>query len=233
MKTLNKVCQFLAIALGLGSIVLFFLKFATFTLGDGSVVSFVGAQLGFGTKKAIGEVSYDMAKSADILFCFWLTVIGFLFSVFSFKSKASRYFVPLVGLIDGVYMLVIALSDATKFVDARPLSTTLGVTAIKYSKFVLIDAILILGFAVAAACYLFIDDYLEVLASKGAKKTIFRRVIAFFKDYKSEVKKIVWPGFKDVLKNTLIVLIMCLIIGVLIWGIDYGLGKLLELVLDI
>lgn len=233
MKTLNKVCQFLAIALGLAAIVLFFLKFATFTLADGQTVAFAGTEISFGTEKVIGKIPYDMAKSADILFCFWLTVIAFLFSIFSFKSKFSRYFVPVVGLIDGIYMLVIALSDAKKFVDGRPLTVELGVLDIKYSKFVLLTAICILAFAVVAGAYLFIDDYLEVLASKGSKKTIFRRVIAFFKDYKSEVKKIVWPGFKDVLKNTVIVLIMCLIIGLLIWGIDYGLGKLLALVLGI
>ncbi|MBO4433782.1 MAG: preprotein translocase subunit SecE [Clostridia bacterium] len=75
------------------------------------------------------------------------------------------------------------------------------------------------------------DDYLEAKASKGAKKTIFARVIAFFKDYKSEVKKIVWPGIKDVLKNTLIVLVMCLVVGAFIWLLDFGLGKLLEVIL--
>ena len=235
MKTLNKVCQFLAIALGLGAIVLFFLKFATFTLADGSHVSFVGAQLGFGAKKEIGTLSskVDMAKSADILFCFWLTVIGFLFSVFSFKSKFSRYFVPVIALIDGIYMLVIALSNPFKFVDGRPLTTDVGVSDIKYTKFVLITAICILAFAVIAAAYLFIDDYLEALASNGKKKTILRRFIGALKDYKSEIKKIVWPGVNDVLKNTLIVLVMCLIIGVLIWGIDKGLGELLKLVLGI
>ncbi len=233
MKALNRICQFLAIALGLGALVLFFLKFATFTLADGNTVDFIGAQLAFGTSKEYGGMAYDMAKSAKILFCFWLTVIALLFSGFSFKAKSSRYFAAGVALADGIYMLVIALSKPNLYVDARPFSTTLGVTAIKYSPFVLITAVCLLAFAVFAAAYLFIDDYLEVLASKGAKKTIFRRVIGFLKDYKSETKKIVWPGLRDVLKNTFIVLMMCLILGLLIWLVDYGLGKLLELVLNV
>ena len=79
--------------------------------------------------------------------------------------------------------------------------------------------------------YLLIDDYIEVKESNGAKQTIIKRIIRFFRDYKSEIKKIVWPGWKDVAKNTVIVLIMCLIIGALIWIIDFGLGKLLELIL--
>lgn len=233
MKVLNKVFQFLAIAFGVGALVLFFLKFATLTLGDGSTVSFIGAQLGFGSKKEILDTTYDMARSADILFCFWLTVIGLLFSIFSFKAKLNRYLASGIALADGIYMLVIALSSPNKFVDARPLSTILGVTKIKYSAFVPALAACILIFAACCIAYLFIDDYLVAKASKGAKKTILRRVIGFFKDYKSETKKIVWPGIKDVLKNTMVVLIMCLIIGLLIWLVDFGLGKLLELVLSI
>ena len=57
------------------------------------------------------------------------------------------------------------------------------------------------------------------------------KVGKFFRDYKSEYKKIVWPNLKDVLKNTFIVLVMCLIIGALIWIVDFGLGQLLSLIL--
>jgi preprotein translocase subunit SecE len=57
-----------------------------------------------------------------------------------------------------------------------------------------------------------------------------QRVIGFLRDYKSEAKKIVWPGIKMVLKNTLIVIIMCLLVGALIWLLDFGLAKLLELI---
>lgn len=227
MKIVNRICQILAIILSLGALVLFFTKFATITFSGGEA-SFVGAELGFGIKKTVGEASYDMARSADILFCFFLTAFGLIFSIFSFKSKGLRYAVPVIGLIDGIYMLVIALRKPNLFVDTRPLP---DVTKITYGKGVLLAAIALLVFAVAAAAYLFIDDYIEVKASKGAKRTIFKRVIAFFKDYKSEVKKIVWPGIKDVAKNTLIVLVMCLIVGAFIWLLDFGLGKLLEVIL--
>ena len=230
MKTVNRICQILSVILAVVSLVLFFTPFATITTNSGDT-TMVGAALGFGAKTELAGVEYDMAKSADILFCFWLTVIGVVLSIFSFKSKTVRYFAPAIGLGSGIYMLVIALSDATKFVDARPLTTALGVTGIEYSVSVLLTAIALLLFAVAAAAYLLIDDYIEVMQSKGAKRTIFKRVIAFFKDYKSEVKKIVWPGIKDVLKNTGIVLAMCLIVGAFIWLLDLGLGKLIELIL--
>ncbi|MBO5199993.1 MAG: preprotein translocase subunit SecE [Clostridia bacterium] len=62
------------------------------------------------------------------------------------------------------------------------------------------------------------------------KKTILRRVIHFLRDYKSEVNKIVWPGLNDVVKNTIVVLVVTLIIGAFIWLLDFGLGQLMKLV---
>lgn len=229
MKTVNKICQVLAIVFGLGSLVLFFTDFATIVT-NGNSVNAVGAQLAFGSKIKVSGEEFDMARSADILFCFWLTVISFLLSIFSFKSKKLRYTAPTIGLISAVYMLVIALKNPWKFVDTRPLE---AVTDVKYTSFVLIAAIALFVFAAFAIAYLFIDDYIEVSASKGNKLTIAKRVVRFFRDYKSEVKKIVWPNFKDVVKNTGIVLIMCVIIGAFIWLVDFGLGKLLALILGV
>ena len=125
MKTVNRICQILSIIFAVVSLILFFTPFATIATNNGDV-SMVGAALGFGSKIDLAGTEYDMAKSADILFCFWLTVLGVVLSVFSFKSKKVRYFAPAVALGTGIYMLVIALSDATKFVDARPLTTTIG-----------------------------------------------------------------------------------------------------------
>lgn len=169
-----------------------------------------------------------MAKSSDILFCFLLSALSLILSIFSFKSKKLRYTVPLTGIISAVYMLVIALSAPAKFVDKRPLPS---VSSTEYEPFVLIAAIVLFVFTALALAYLLIDDYLEVQESKGEKLTIPKRIIRFFRDYKSEIKKIVWPGWKEVAKNTVIVLIMCLIIGAFIWLVDFGLGKLLELIL--
>ena len=169
-----------------------------------------------------------MAKSADILFCFVLTVAAAVFSALSSKFKKLRYAAPAVGIVSAIYMLVIALSDPYKFVDCRPI---INISKLSYSPFVLITAIVLFVFTAFATAHLLIDDYLEVLASKGTKLAILKRIGRFFRDYKSEVKKIVWPGWKDVLRNTAIVLIICLIVGIFIWAVDFGLAKLLELIL--
>lgn len=231
MKTVNKICQILAIVLALASLVLFFTDFANITVAD-EKISVIGAVLGFGGDVEVAGSEYSMAKSADIWLCFWLTAIGAVLSIATFKSKKCRYFSPAFGLGAGIYMLVIALSDADKFVDIRPLDT-LGISALDYAPFVLVTAIALLLFAAFGIAYLLIDDYIEVSASKGERLTIPKRIVRFFRDYKSEVKKIVWPGPRDVVKNTIIVLIMCLIIGVFIWLLDLGLGQLLKLILGV
>ena len=226
MKIANRICQILSIVLAVASLVLFFTPFVSLETTAGSV-SPVAAQFAFGSKVTIDGDAFDMARSAKLLFCFWLTVIGALLGGFSFKSKKLRYAAPVFGLGAGIFMLVKVFSAPINFVDFRPLT----VTGAEFTLTAWLTPICLLAFAVFAIAYLLIDDYLEVLASKGAKKTIAKRIVLFFRDYKSEVKKIVWPNIREVLKNTGIVLIMCLLIGVFIWLLDFGLGKLLELIL--
>ena len=63
--------------------------------------------------------------------------------------------------------------------------------------------------------------------SKAVKKTnIFKRmgkaIAKFFKDLRGETKKIVWPGRHMVLKSTGIVLAAILVIGAVIWLLDFA-----------
>ena len=49
---------------------------------------------------------------------------------------------------------------------------------------------------------------------------IAKRIGRFFKDMKGETKTIVWPTRKQVINNTIVVLVMMLIVGIFIWGVD-------------
>ena len=60
-----------------------------------------------------------------------------------------------------------------------------------------------------------------VRAGKAIKK--------FCKDLKGEIKKIVWPDAKSVLKSTLIVLAVVAVCGLVIFGIDQLLSWLISL----
>ncbi len=237
MKILNKICQILCIVFGLAALALFFMNFATLTV-NGKDETFVGSVLAFGgSKKLVDGTAVTIGKSADLLFCFLLTAIGFIMSIFSFKKKGLRYAVPAFSLGSAIYMLVVTLSNPWKFVDARIFANETGaesvVTDVRYTMFVALTCVALFVFAAFAIAYLLIDDSIEVAESKGNKKTIFKRIGLFFRDYKSEVKKIVWPSFKDVAKNTAIVLVMCLLVGALIWLLDWGLGSLIKVILNV
>ena len=222
MKAVNKISQILAIVFSAAAVVLFFMPFAEIATQTGAT-NFIGAELAFGTKiEGVGQ----LYKSSHILFCFILTVVSVLFAGLTFKFKKIRYWAPAVALADAIYMLVIALSRPGMFIDSRPLVIT---AAPVYTIFVLLTSLALFVAAVFGACHLFVDDRIMVLEGK-AKKTILQRLIATLRDYKSELKKIVWPGRNDVIKNTLVVLVICLIIGIFIWLVDFGLGSLMNFI---
>ena len=46
------------------------------------------------------------------------------------------------------------------------------------------------------------------------------KIVRFFKEVKSELKKVVWPTKKQIINNTLIVFAAVAVIGVFIWVLD-------------
>lgn len=59
---------------------------------------------------------------------------------------------------------------------------------------------------------------------KSNKKNPFKSIQKFFKGVNAERKKVVWPTGKDVLKNTIVVLVVASIAGVAIYAMDTGLS---------
>ena len=47
------------------------------------------------------------------------------------------------------------------------------------------------------------------------------RICKYFRELRSELKKVVWSTPKQVLKNTLIVLACVLVVGIFIWVFDF------------
>ena len=60
---------------------------------------------------------------------------------------------------------------------------------------------------------------------KKPRKNPFKAIGAFFKSVRSEGKKVVWPKANEVFKNTVVVLVVILILGVIIYLIDLGLTQ--------
>ena len=74
--------------------------------------------------------------------------------------------------------------------------------------------------------------------AEAKKENFFKRAWGgsrrYFRELRSELKKVVWPTPKQVVKNTLIVLACVLIVGVFIWVFDFvateGINALIDLV---
>ena len=64
------------------------------------------------------------------------------------------------------------------------------------------------------------------------KENWFKRawgaVCRYFRELKSELKKVVWPTPKQVLKNALIVVACVLVVGVFIWVFDLVAGTIIN-----
>ncbi|NLG88529.1 MAG: preprotein translocase subunit SecE [Clostridiaceae bacterium] len=68
------------------------------------------------------------------------------------------------------------------------------------------------------------------MAEQNKKPNIFQRLARFAKEVRAELKKVIWPSKNQVINNTIIVLIACLIIGGIIWILDFILGQLYTLI---
>lgn len=55
----------------------------------------------------------------------------------------------------------------------------------------------------------------------------------YWRDLKGEYRKITWPTFRTVVKNTAITLIVCALAALFICVVDFGLSSLIELLLKL
>ena len=70
-------------------------------------------------------------------------------------------------------------------------------------------------------------------AKKSAEKQKSHRVRRFFHDLKSEAKKVVWPQPRAVWKNVGVVVVMIVVLGVVVFGLDEAFAHLLRLFMDV
>ena len=70
-----------------------------------------------------------------------------------------------------------------------------------------------------------------VARAKAAVKNFGARVSKFFRDTKSELKKVVWPSKQDVKTNTIVVLITVAVAAVVMILLDAIFGGILGLII--
>ncbi len=62
---------------------------------------------------------------------------------------------------------------------------------------------------------------------KSGKPGLGKRIAKFFKDYKSELKKVVWYGKKQLVKSTGLVIVSLVVVSAVISLLDLGLSNLI------
>ena len=55
---------------------------------------------------------------------------------------------------------------------------------------------------------------------KKGNRNLGKRLVKWFRDMKSELKKVVWPGPKQIANNTGIVLVFMVAAAIVLWGFD-------------
>ena len=70
-----------------------------------------------------------------------------------------------------------------------------------------------------------------VARMKAAVKAFCNRVAKFFRDTKSELKKVVWPSKEDTKTNTVVVLVTVAIAAVVMIALDAIFGGILGLII--
>lgn len=58
---------------------------------------------------------------------------------------------------------------------------------------------------------------------------VFDKAVDYFKDVRTELRRVIWPTRKQLTNNTITVLLSCLIIGTIIWCSDLVFMKLIAL----
>lgn len=72
---------------------------------------------------------------------------------------------------------------------------------------------------------------------KQKKANIFvragRRIKKWFRELVSESKKVVWPTWKQVVNNTLIVIACILVVGAFVWVLDLAFSAIRDLLVSV
>lgn len=66
-----------------------------------------------------------------------------------------------------------------------------------------------------------------------AKKSFFSRIKKFLKETKSELKKVTWPGKDTIKKNTAVIIVFIIIVGIFLFICDTVFGGLRNLFVNL
>ena len=77
------------------------------------------------------------------------------------------------------------------------------------------------------------DKKKESKPDKSSKPGFFSRIGKWFKEMRSELKKVQWPTRKQTVNNTIIVIVCCIVVGICIWLFDLLADSVISALLDL
>jgi preprotein translocase subunit SecE len=60
------------------------------------------------------------------------------------------------------------------------------------------------------------------------EKNIFKRMRAYLRDVRGEMKKVTWPNKDDMIKTTIAVIILSLFFGIYLFGVDFIFSRIFQ-----
>ncbi len=225
MKFVSNFLRVLAVVLAVATLAAFFFPFVEVVVGD-KTATINGLQCAFGADltKALGEnmTTYKGGYYVGSLILTVLTAAAMVAGLFS-KKKGWDGTAIITGIINCIMLISFIAKQPSAYVD---MGHVMGATLAYTTVFTLAVAG---GIASVVMCIVGVLAKDAVECKETGNLTIPKRVLKFLREYKSELKKVVWPGPRGVVKNTVVVLGFCGIALLLIWLVDMGLGKLFEL----
>ena len=71
------------------------------------------------------------------------------------------------------------------------------------------------------------------MAEANKKQNVFKRLARWFREMKSELKKVVWPSKSQMVNNTLVVIACVIVVGICIWVFDLAASEVVHGVINL
>jgi preprotein translocase subunit SecE len=72
----------------------------------------------------------------------------------------------------------------------------------------------------------------ETRPKQQADVGLLQKITGFLREFKTEMKKVTWPGRKETLSSTAVVIVTVLVIVLFLGLVDYALGRIVYTVLN-
>jgi preprotein translocase subunit SecE len=64
------------------------------------------------------------------------------------------------------------------------------------------------------------------------ERTMKEKIIGFFTDVVKEMNKVTWPKKDELRDSTVVVLVVCVLVALFVWGVDTGVSQGLRFLLE-